>query len=57
MTSHILTILGVLALPARALADSGHIADQSHGHSHVLIYVLLACALFGLAFAARRARP
>ncbi len=56
MTSPILAILGILALPARALADAGHIADQGHGHSHWLIYVLLACALFGLALGVRSAR-
>jgi hypothetical protein len=56
MTSRILTLLGILALPARALADAGHIADQGHGHSHWLIYVLLACALFGLALGVRSAR-
>ncbi len=53
MTSRILTILGILALPSAALADAGHIADSGHGHSHWFIYVLLACALFGLAALAR----
>ncbi len=56
MTSRILAILGILALPASALADAGHIADRGDGHSHVLIYVLLACAVFGLALVLRRAR-
>jgi len=49
MTSHILTVLGILALPATALADPGHIADRGAGHSHWVLYTLLACALFSLA--------
>ncbi len=56
MTLRILTLLGILGLPSRALADAGHIADQGDGHSHWLIYVLIACALFGLALIVRRAR-
>ena len=56
MTSRIVTILGILALPARALADAGHIADSGQGHSHWLIYALLVCAVFGLALGVRRAR-
>jgi len=54
MTSRILTILTILALPAilvlpgSALADVGHIAEQGHGHSHWDIYVLLGCVLIGL---------
>ena len=53
MTSGILTILATVGLPATALADPGHIADQGHGHSHWLVYLLLACALLGLAALAR----
>jgi hypothetical protein len=48
MTSRILTILTILALPGSALADVGHIAEQGHGHSHWDIYVLLGCVLIGL---------
>ncbi len=53
MTSRILTILATVGLPATALADPGHIADSGHGHSHWLLYALLACALFGVAVWAR----
>lgn len=56
MTSRIFTFLGILALPASALADAGHIAGSGHGHSHWLLYALIACALFGLALMFRRAR-
>ncbi len=56
MTLRIFTILGIFVLPANALADAGHIADQGHGHSHWFIYVLLASAVFGLMVAWRGAR-
>ena len=49
MTYHILAILGSVALPATAFAHPGHIADAGQGHSHWFIYVLLGCALFGIA--------
>ena len=53
MKSLILAFLGTAALPGLAFADPGHIADSGHGHSHWFIYVLLGCALFGLAVWAR----
>ncbi|GBE42883.1 hypothetical protein BMS3Bbin10_00951 [bacterium BMS3Bbin10] len=53
MSSRILAILGILALPATALADVGHIADQGGGHSHWGIYILIAGALFGFGLWAR----
>jgi hypothetical protein len=49
MTSRILTLLATAALPSAALAHPGHIADTGQGHSHWYIYVLVACAAFGLA--------
>ena len=36
-----------------AFADPGHIADRGAGHSHWLLYLLLAGVLFGLAVWAR----
>ena len=56
MTLRILTFLGILALPLSALADAGHIADRGDGHSHWLIYALLASAVFGIALTVRHAR-
>jgi hypothetical protein len=53
MTSRILTALGILALPATALADVGHIADRGAGHSHWDYYILIAVALFGFGYLAR----
>jgi len=53
MTSRILTLLGNAILPSAAFANPGHIADAGHGHSHWYIYLLLGCALFGLAVWAR----
>jgi hypothetical protein len=53
MTSRILTLLGTAILPSAAFANPGHIADTGHGHSHWLLYLLLAGVLFGLAVWAR----
>lgn len=53
MTSRILIILITAALPGSALADPGHFADQGGGHSHWGLYLLFACALFGLVALAR----
>ncbi len=53
MTSRILTLLGTAILPSAAFANPGHIADTGHGHSHWLLYLLLASVLFGLAVWAR----
>ncbi len=53
MKSRILTFLATTALPGAALADAGHIADRGAGHSHWLLYLLLAGVLFGLAVWAR----
>ena len=41
------------ALPTVAFAHPGHIAAQGSGHSHLLGYVVLACAVAGIALWAR----
>jgi len=48
MKTRILAILGTAVLPATAFAHPGHVADTGQGHSHWYIYVLVACAAFGL---------
>ena len=42
--------------PATAFAHAGHIADQGQGHSHLIGYALLACAVIGVALWARTVR-
>ncbi|MDH3581991.1 MAG: hypothetical protein OEM91_15380 [Hyphomicrobiales bacterium] len=41
------------ALPVTAFAHPGHIAAQGDGHSHLLGYAALACAVAGIALWAR----
>jgi len=40
-------VIALAALSHDALAHSGHIADQGHGHDHWFLYVLAACAIQG----------
>lgn len=49
MKSLILIILVTATLPGAVFAHPGHIAEQGHGHSHWIIFVLLACAVLGFA--------
>lgn len=49
MISRIATfVIALSALGAEALAHSGHIADQGHGHDHWFFYVLAAAAVQGV---------
>ncbi len=56
MTFRSIVLSAAMAMtPATAFAHAGHIADQGQGHSHLIGYALLACAVIGVAVWARAA--